>query len=288
MVADRLDGQKGLCWVLAICRSDIGRRSADAKDALKLTEVPVEIVPLVNARNSLIERQQQAIATQRRFVSDAAHELRTPLAAIQIQIDNLRAQDIPGGAREIADDLLGGIRRATYLVNQLLLLARADASMESDLEAIQAAVLIEMVASPLASIAEARGLRLVTDIEADVPVTVRASEVQLVLSNLLDNAIRYTGHGGSVRIDAKKAADNLEIEITDTGCGIPEAALPRIYERFFRAAPLDIEGTGLGLAIAKTAADRNGLRMEIGNRADVQGVIAKLTIPLRIPEHVPA
>ena len=266
---------------------DIGRRSADAKGALRLTVVPVEIVPLVSAMNSLIERHQQALATQRRFVSDAAHELRTPLAAIQIQIDNLRAQDITGGAREIADDLLGGIRRATYLTNQLLLLARADASMESDLEAIQAAVLIRMVASPLASIAEARGLRLVTDIEENVPVTVRASEVQLVLSNLLDNAIRYTGHGGLVRIDAKKAGDNLEIEITDTGCGIPEAALPRLYERFFRAAPVDIEGTGLGLAIAKTAADRNGLRMEIKNRADVQGVIARLTVPLSAPEHLP-
>ena len=266
--------------------ADIGRRSADAKGALRLTGVPAEIVPLVGAMNSLIERQQQALETQRRFVSDAAHELRTPLAALQIQIDNMRAQDITGGAREIADDLLDGIRRATYLVNQLLLLARADASMESDLEFIQAGVLIQMVAAPLASIAEARGLRLVTDIEENISVTVRASEVQLVLSNLLDNAIRYTRNGGLVRIEAKKAADNLEIELTDTGCGIPEAALPRLYERFFRAAPLDIEGTGLGLAIARTAADRNGLRMEIRNRADVQGVVARLTIPIGVPEYL--
>ena len=268
--------------------ADIGRRSADAKGALRLTGVPAEIVPLVGAMNSLIERQQQALETQRRFVSDAAHELRTPLAALQIQIDNMRAQDITGGAREIADDLLDGIRRATYLVNQLLLLARADASMESDLESIQAGVLIQMVAAPLASIAEARGLRLVTDIEENISVTVRASEVQLVLSNLLDNAIRYTRNGGLVRIEAKRVADNLEIELTDTGCGIPEAALPRLYERFFRAAPLDIEGTGLGLAIARTAADRNGLRMEIRNRADVQGVVAQLTIPIGVPEYLPA
>jgi two-component system OmpR family sensor kinase len=268
--------------------ADIGRRSADAKGALRLTGVPAEIVPLVGAMNSLIERQQQALETQRRFVSDAAHELRTPLAALQIQIDNMRAQDITGGAREIADDLLDGIRRATYLVNQLLLLARADASMESDLESIQAGVLIQMVAAPLASIAEARGLRLVTDIEENISVTVRASEVQLVLSNLLDNAIRYTRNGGLVRIEAKRVADNLEIELTDTGCGIPEAALPRLYERFFRAAPLDIEGTGLGLAIARTAADRNGLRMEIRNRADVQGVVARLTIPIGVPEYLPA
>jgi len=268
--------------------ADIGRRSADAKGALRLTGVPAEIVPLVGAMNSLIERQQQALETQRRFVSDAAHELRTPLAALQIQIDNMRAQDITGGAREIADDLLDGIRRATYLVNQLLLLARADASMESDLESIQAGVLIQMVAAPLASIAEARGLRLVTDIEENISVTVRASEVQLVLSNLLDNAIRYTRNGGLVRIEAKGVADNLEIELTDTGCGIPEAALPRLYERFFRAAPLDIEGTGLGLAIARTAADRNGLRMEIRNRADVQGVVARLTIPIGVPEYLPA
>ena len=85
----------------------------------------------------------------------------------------------------------------------------------------------------------------------------------------------------------KRAGNAYVIEVADTGCGIPEAALPRIYDRFFRAAPIDIEGTGLGLAIARTAAERSGLRMEIRNRDDVQGVIARLTVPLSAPEHLP-
>ena len=111
--------------------ADIGRRSADAKGALRLTGVPAEIVPLVGAMNSLIERQQQALETQRRFVSDAAHELRTPLAALEIQIDNMRAQDITGGAREIADDLLDGIRPGD-LSGQPASIARASRCVDGE------------------------------------------------------------------------------------------------------------------------------------------------------------
>jgi two-component system, OmpR family, sensor kinase len=260
---------------------DIGRRSVEARDALGFTGIPLEIVPLISAMNSLIGRHQLALESQRRFVSDAAHELRTPLAALQIQIDNLRGQDLSPGVRDTATDLLAGIRRATYSVNQLLTMTRADASMESELETIQAAVLVNLAASPVAAVAEARGVRLAIDVENDVEMTVRASEVHLVLSNLLDNAVRYTGRGGQVSIDGKKSGEVFVVDITDTGCGIPADALPHIYDRFFRSAPMDIEGTGLGLAIAKAAADHSGLRMTIENRTDVQGVRARIEIPLR-------
>jgi two-component system, OmpR family, sensor kinase len=260
--------------------ADISRRSVDAKDALGMAGIPDEITPLVGAMNMLIGRHHQALETQRRFVSDAAHELRTPLAAIQIQVDNLRAQDLPKPTREAATELLNGIRRATYSVNQLLIMTRADASMESPLDTIDAAVLIHTTVSAAGSIAATKDVQLVTKID-EGQVTVRSSEVQRVLSNLVDNAVRYTGPGGKVHVNGRLTEDAFEIQVIDTGCGIPEAALPNIYDRFFRAAPPEVEGTGLGLSIAKAVADRNGMQMSIRNRENSPGVVATVEIPLR-------
>lgn len=260
--------------------ADIGLRGADAKDSLSLAGVPQEIVPLVTAMNSLIGRHQHALDTQRRFVSDAAHELRTPLAALQIQIDNLRAQDLPGAAHELAQDLQNGIRRGTYSVNQLLTMTRADLSMESDAETIQTGVLVGLIVSAIAPVAEAKAVQLITDVKDNIPITVRVAEINLVLSNLLDNAVRYTSPGGLVHIEGNEVEGAFAVKITDNGCGIPEAALPQIYDRFFRAAPTDIDGTGLGLAIAKAAGDRSGARIDISNRRDTVGVTATIEIPL--------
>ena len=98
------------------------------------------------------------------------------------------------------------------------------------------------------------------------------------MSNLIDNAVRYTRAGGEISIGTQRFDDRLIIEVLDTGCGIPEAALPHLYDRFFRAAPADIDGTGLGLAIAKSAADRSGFALMIENRRDVCGVRGQVTI----------
>jgi two-component system OmpR family sensor kinase len=260
--------------------SEIGERSAETKDALSLQGVPLEVVPLVTAMNSLIERHQQALETQRRFVSDAAHELRTPLAALQIQIDNLRARELSGPSREIAQDLLDGIRRASYSVNQLMTLVRADASIEGEAVLVDAQDLIGLIASGFVPVAEAKGVTLTVLPQPGHELHVRADDLRLIVSNLIDNAVRYTRDGGTVSIGTQLFNDRLVIEVLDTGCGIPEAAIPHLYDRFFRAAPVDIDGTGLGLAIAKSAADRSGFGLMIENRADVVGVRGQVTIRL--------
>jgi two-component system OmpR family sensor kinase len=111
-------------------------------------------------------------------------------------------------------------------------------------------------------------------------------EIGVLLANLVDNAIRYTPSGGTIDVILKRQGNDALVEVVDTGCGIPNAALPRIFDRFFRAAPADIEGTGLGLAIAKAIADRNGFRLTIANRQDSEGVIAQVQIPVRTePAH---
>ncbi|MDB5617265.1 HAMP domain-containing sensor histidine kinase [Tardiphaga sp.] len=229
--------------------------------------------------NALIGRHQHALETKRRFVADAAHELRTPLAPLQIQIDNLRSQDLATPIREMATDLLAGIRRAVYSVNQLLTMARADASAERDLEEIEVATLIRFVASGFTSISEAKSVHLSVDVEDGIRVVSRPPDVQLVLTNLIDNALRYSEPGGEIPIGGRRDAGIVAITITDDGCGIPEVALPLIFDRFFKAASQDVVGTGLGLAIAKTAADRSGMSIAITNRPDARGVKAILEMP---------
>jgi len=258
----------------------LARRSVDAKDPISLENVPPEIAPLNVALNELIGRHQGAVDRQRRFVSNAAHELRTPLAALQIQVDNLKTH-AEGRQREAIDELNDGVHRASALVHQLLRMARLDDAASSrvradvDLKDLVAAAVADHVA-----IAMKRDVDLGLSDNETCGIRVCDPEIGVLLSNLVDNAIRHTPSGGTVDVVVKRQGINALVEVVDSGCGIPVAALPRIFDRFFRASPADIEGTGLGLAIAKAIADRNGFRLTVTNRRDTRGVIAQVQIPI--------
>jgi two-component system OmpR family sensor kinase len=266
---------------LADFAATLAQRSVDAKDPIPLGSVPSEIAPLNVAINALIGRHQQAVDRQRQFVSDAAHELRTPLAALQIQVDNLKthARDT---RTEAIDEMNAGVHRACALVEQLLRLARVEDSTASvnrldvDLKDLIAAVVADHVA-----VAMQRDVDLGLADNGVSGIHLSDPEIRVLFDNLLDNAIRYTPGGGKIDIVIERHCDNVLIEVVDSGCGIPDAALPRIFDRFFRAAPPDIEGTGLGLAIAKAIADRNGFRLLIINRDDATGVLARVEIPIQ-------
>jgi two-component system OmpR family sensor kinase len=259
----------------------LAQRSVDAKDPIPLGNVPSEIAPLNVAINALIGRHQQAVDRQRQFVSDAAHELRTPLAALQIQVDNLRthAKDTQ---REAIDEMNAGVRRACTLVEQLLRLARVEDRSSSgnrqdvDLKDVIAAVVADHVA-----VAMQRDVDLGLADNGTCGIHLSDPGVRVLFANLVDNAVRYTPGGGKIDVVIKQDSNDALIEVVDSGCGILDAALPRIFDRFFRAAPPDIEGTGLGLAIAKAIADRNGFRLSIVNRQDAAGVVARVEIPIQ-------
>jgi two-component system OmpR family sensor kinase len=133
------------------------------------------------------------------------------------------------------------------------------------------------VAAELIPIASAKQLDLTCDLDARVEIAANPADLRLLVTNLLDNAIRYSSPGGSIDLNIRKSERRVVLEISDTGCGIPVASLSRVFDRFFRASSPDIEGTGLGLAIAKAAADRNGIGISLRNRDDRSGVIAELT-----------
>lgn len=261
--------------------TEIGQRSVDAQEPLRPVGVPAEVAPLIVAIDKLVDRHRSALEAQRRFVADAAHELRTPLAALQIQAENLIAAELPGQTRELADELRDGVRRASHLASQLLEMARTEGASVRKRDDIDLAALAASLLADFYPLAEARNIQLA--MSAETPRTIRGDRdaVGKLIAILLDNAIRYSASHGAVElriIDDGSTSDikTCALEIIDEGPGIPEDAMPFIYDRFFRAAPQGVEGTGLGLAIAKSTAHRLGFRLTHQNRTGPTGIIARI------------
>lgn len=263
---------------------ELAKRSASANEAISLEGIPTEVIPLVKGMNNLIARLRAAFDQQKQFLSDAAHELRTPLAAIQIQADGL-ASGTPDTDGERGAAITEGIRRASSLVNQLLRLARLDETPpRQSPEIVELAPLLLECVEDYFHIAARKGVDI--GVIERQPATCRgsAAELHVLLENLIDNAVRYTPPGGTVDVSLRRKGEGAVIEITDSGVGIPAGAEKRIFDRFFRAAPANIEGTGLGLAIARRIAERNGILIAIGNRTDGrQGVRARVELAREDP-----
>jgi heavy metal sensor kinase len=222
--------------------------------------------------NQMISRLEQAFERERRFTADASHELKTPLAVLRGDIEvALRRERTPEEYQRVLQSSLEEIARLTKLTEDLLTLARSDEG-ESVLELEQ--VQLDQLASEarvyIAPLADSAGVALSYDAPAS-PVVVEGDQKRLkqLLVNLLDNAIKYTPAGGSARLALAVEDANAVIEVTDTGRGIPAAALPHIFERFYRQTdPRDsrVTGFGLGLAISKWIVDAHGGSIEVNSR----------------------
>lgn len=259
--------------------AQVAAREASGIDPIPAEEAPAEILPLISAMNALVQRLQAALDQQRRFVADAAHELRTPLAAISLQVNNLKSAIGADGklAQRIAD-LEAGSQRASTLVGQLLRLARFESAATAQPDRPVALLPLVMDSlSRFSALAEHRSIDLGLNQEAAPAVAGAEEEIRALVDNLIDNAIRHTPAGGTVDVILRGAAGQPVLEVRDTGPGIPEASLPRVFERFFRAGAPEIEGSGLGLSIAKAAADRNHIKLILANRVDRSGLSAVLT-----------
>lgn len=266
----------------AIRRLELISHAAARQDEHRLGELPAEhapceIRPLVLAVNTLLARLRDAFASQRRFVQDAAHELRTPITAMSLQLDNLKSHMVDVGAADQLSQLEAGLARTRRLVEQLLRLARQESPRTADAPVVvQLDALLKSSIADFMVLADRRKIDL--GYAADIDVTVRANEDELrsLVHNLLDNALRYTPEGGIVDVTLHQDTGIATVEIADTGPGIPPDLLPRVCDRFFRIEDGETEGSGLGLAIAKSAADRNRIGLELINRSDGSGLIARL------------
>ncbi len=264
----------------AIRRLELISQAAAQQNEHRLSELPAEhapceIRPLVLAMNTLLARLRNAFAAQRRFVQDAAHELRTPITAMSLQLDNLKAR-MPDGGEQLKQ-LEAGLARTKRLVEQLLRLARQESPrLPESPVAIQLDALLKSSLADFMPLADRRNIDL--GYAADIDATVHANEDELrsLIHNLLDNALRYTQPGGIVDVTLHRDTGVVTVEIADNGPGIPPELLPRVFDRFFRIEGAETDGSGLGLAIAKNAAERNRISLELSNRVDGSGLIARM------------
>ena len=268
---------------LDLVAQDLASKSALAAGPISLAGIPTELHPLVLGMNSLIGRLRAAVASQKQFLSDAAHELRTPLAAMQIQVDRLE-HGAGAADEEIFEEkrvgLDRGVKRANALVTQLLRMARLDEPNAPVADALDVGQLLLDCVGDFAVLAERRGIDLGLHVERAAMVRGSSEELRVLLANLIENAVRYTPSGGKVDVFVQHRGGCCEVEVLDTGPGLPEGSELRIFERFFRAAPAGIEGTGLGLAIAKRIAERHSATITVENRTDGStGVRARVVFP---------
>ncbi|WP_322045752.1 HAMP domain-containing sensor histidine kinase [Paraburkholderia sp. J67] len=263
----------------------VGRRAATvdlhALKPLDADKAPVELRPFIESINRMIERLSVLVNAERKFIADAAHELRSPISAMQLQIDNLR--DVPPGQYpERFDELRRGVARTGSLVSQLLGLARAEiGGAQRAVQDIALTHLVPEVLADLLPLADARGVDLGVERLDEASVRATEGDLRVLIKNLVDNAIRYVHAGGRVDVSVRREAKTVTIEVIDDGPGIAESDLPHVFDRFFRAANNDAEGSGLGLAIAQTLAQSYGGRVTLANRSDGQdGIVARIELPL--------
>ena len=264
---------------------EVASRTPAALEPIPEAGAPEEALPLVRALNDLLDRLGAALVAQRAFVADAAHELRTPLAALDLQVQLAgRALDAADRATALTD-LRAGLGRMTRVVQQLLTLARAEPDAETAF-AVESVDLCELLAQAIADhalLAEAKRIDLGATRPAErVVVPGDSASLRALLANLVDNAIRYSPEGGRVDADAGVLTGRPYLEVSDHGPGIPEAGRERVFDRFYRRDGSSGTGSGLGLAIVKAIAGRHGAKVTL---CDTTG--GGLTVRVELPSVPP-
>lgn len=274
----------GVARMISSAFQEIAREASQQDEhsiaELPLARVPREIAPLIVSFNALLKRLRDAFSTQRRFVQDAAHELRTPIAAIGLQLENLRGDLPPGPAQQRFAQLEAGVRRAQRLVDQLLRMSRQETSAAETAGTLDLKAQLRESMNTLIALADQRNidLGLVGADDGAPPLSVRGAtgDLRSLLDNLIENALRYTPEGGVVDVRLINDHGRPAVEVVDTGPGIPADLLPRVFDRFFRVPGNGTNGSGLGLSIAQAAAQRCGLKLTLRNREDRSGLIARV------------
>ncbi|MFA9438597.1 quorum sensing histidine kinase QseC [Uliginosibacterium sp. sgz301328] len=255
---------------------DLRQRAPDDARPIPPRGLPSEVRPLIDALNALFARVAETLTRERRFIADAAHELRSPLAALRVQAEVAQIARDPTVRSQALDNLNEGVDRASRLVDQLLSLSRlGPMQMPADAKPIDWRALAESARDEMAPMAASRDIGLSLQVAALPPATRGdAMLLGLMLRNLLDNALRYTPAGGHVEL----VLDAEGIRVVDDGPGVPEAYMSRIRERFFRPPGQNETGSGLGLSIVERIATLHGMRLQLDNRAP-HGLVAAVVRP---------
>jgi two-component system OmpR family sensor kinase len=267
---------------MTVLADKLDARRADDLEELEPGEAPRELQPFIASINRLLRRIHGMVDRQRRFVADAAHELRTPITALMLQAENLNQVELPRESLERLDALKQGARRTKHLLEQLLTLARHDFEQARPTTIASLDSCAREVVADLLSEATEKGIDLGFDQIEPCEVAAEPLMIEVLIRNLLDNAVRHTPRGGRIDISIGRENEAAILTIEDTGPGIPAGDLERIFEPFFRGSRHLGDGSGLGLSIVRRIVDSLGGTVTVQNltSADITGLRATVRLPL--------
>jgi two-component system sensor histidine kinase TctE len=262
----------------------LGRRPGDLSP-IDVREVPEEVAPLIEAFNGVMERLSTIMRAQERFIADAAHQMRTPLAGLRTQLEFALRQKDPADLRASLERIRSSVERATRMISQLLSLARSQSETPPKFEPVDMNALAREVTQEWVEEALAKRIDLGFEGAAE-PAMVEGSRLLLheLLTNLVDNAVRYTPPGGRVtaRVAVPSSRDAVSVEVEDNGVGIAESDRELIFERFYRAGGNEATGTGLGLPIVRSIAAQHRASVQVRPNPLERGSVFAVVFP-RLP-----
>jgi len=262
-------------------QSYIRRRRPSDLSPISVSGVPEEVRPLIIAFNDMMARLEENLQAQQRFIADAAHQMRTPLTGLRMQTDLALMETDPEQVHRSLKQISESAERASHLINQLLSLARAEASYEK-IYAVERVDLENLLRTMLSDfVPRARQKHIDFGLEtAEEALIIDGNPVLLaeLLKNLIDNAIKYTPEGGCVTVRTI-ATDHAIVEVEDTGIGVPEADRERVFERFYRVLGSAESGSGLGLPIVREIAELHRAKVSLNPNPSGKGTIAQVVFP---------
>ncbi|MGR1196702.1 ATP-binding protein [Aeromonas hydrophila] len=262
----------------------IGERHPANLSPLTLKIRAQELTPLTNEINRLMHALADTIEREKQFTNEAAHELRTPLAVLRIHSENALAAEDAESRQHSLQKMLLALDRSDRLLRQLLTQARIDNQQGLELTELNLNQLLQGTLATLAPIALKKDQQLSLEGTEQLTVMGQATLLELMFSNLIDNALRYTQAQGEIAVEARQEGHRVRVDIRDNGPGIPTAALSRLCERFFRVNPQQGDGVGLGMAIVSRIAQLHGADLDIHNRPE-GGLEVSVLLPSRNPSQ---
>lgn len=258
---------------------EVAQRQPQNLAPLPLRAVPVEVAPLVQNLNQLFDRVRESVDKERRFTADAAHELRTPLAAIKTQAQVAHAAAADDERQQALAGVIEGCDRAAHLVEQLLTLARLEPENFKANEACDLSSITRQVVADLAPYAVAKDIELQLQAGPETTINGVTALLGILVRNLVDNAVRYSPAGSHVQIRIESSKDAAVLTVCDQGPGIPEAERTRVWDRFYRVLGTGESGSGLGLSIVRRIADLHGADVQVADGDDGKGLCISVSFP---------
>ena len=264
--------------------SQLSSRKLGDVQPVTVTHRYAETAPIVDELNSLLSRESTRLQTERNFLADAAHELRTPLAAINAQAHAMLTAQSDLAKQQTAAELTQGVQRMSHLIHQLLSVARAEAMPTSPRQMIDVAALARERLAVMAAGARIHRIDLSLEAPERLMCTVDSTGFSSILDNLVDNAVRYASSNGNkqdrVVVSLRKLADGVvQLQVCDNGSGIPKESWPMVFNRFYRLPGTQKSGSGLGLAIVKRIAESHAATVTLGEGLDGRGLSVSLHLP---------